>query len=90
MKQLEMTLFSPMESSIIKMLQSKKVLSICTISANFYSGKQPVNGRNTIAGAVKKINKKCEYHKLSWFINGTGTGRGGRRVWIDKLTNHRQ
>lgn len=90
MNKLEMTLFSPMENSIIKMLQSKKVLSICTISQNFYSGKQPVNGRNTIAGAVKKINKKCEHHKLSWFINGSGTGRGGRRVWIDKQPSRQQ
>lgn len=86
MKQSEMILFSPMENNVLRLLETNKVLSIKTIADNHYEGKTPFNGRNTVAGSINKINMKCRYHKLPWFINGTGLGRSGRRVWIEKLS----
>lgn len=50
-----------------------------------YKGKKkPLGANNGIAQAVRRINSKCRYNKLSWFLNGTGLGCQGKTVWRDE------
>ena len=76
-------LFSPMEQQVMKII-GKKAKSINTIALEYYEGKtKPSNPRNVVANVIKKINAKCERHRLPFFYNGSGIGRGGRRIWKD-------
>lgn len=81
---MEKELFSPTEQQVIKLIH-KKPISIGDVAEKVYrTGTVPLHPRNTIAGVVLRINRKCEYHKLNWFINGKGIGRSGKLVWRDK------
>lgn len=75
-------LFSPTEQKILKTL-GRKQMTISEITEKIY-GPFVYDAGNTVAGAVRRINRKCEYHKLPWFLNGAGRGRGGKTVWKDK------
>jgi len=78
-------MFSPTEEKIIKILGRKKQ-TITELTTMYYRGKKkPVNANSLVSGAIIHINKKCKYHKLAWFVNGYGLGRGGKTVWKDKL-----
>lgn len=77
-------MFSETETEVIKLL-GFKTLSIKELTKEFYKTKhKPISGNNYIAGVVKRINAKCNYHRLAWFINGSGAGRAGKTVWRDK------
>lgn len=73
--------FSPREQEILKVLGRKK-MSITEIVDELNLDLFDAN--NVIAGAVRRINKKCETKKLSWFLNGEGSGRNGRTIWKEK------
>lgn len=76
--------FSPTEERILKILGQKK-MSINEIASKFLEGREVfLSDQNGVAGAVRRINEKCEKHKLPWFLNGMGSGRGGKVVWKDK------
>lgn len=78
-------IFSPIESKVLKLLEKSKKTTIIKLTEKFYKDqKKPLNGSNVIGGALRNINRKVEFHKLKWFINGSGLGRKGRTVWIDK------
>lgn len=77
-------LFSPLENKVLIAL-GKRTLSIWDLTCKIYGGEpHEINQTNVIAGTVRRINKKCEHHKLDWFLNGVGAGRGGKIVWKDK------
>lgn len=81
---METELFSPTENKILKILGKKKT-TVKKIADDFFKGtKPPLNPNNVVSGAIIHINKKCQYHKLNWFINGVGLGRGGKTVWLDR------
>jgi len=73
--------FSPTETKILEIL-GNKTMSIREITNEVYKGvSTPPEANNTIAFLIRRINKKAEYHRLSWFIDGEGAGRNGRTVW---------
>lgn len=78
-------MFSENESAIIKAL-GDRTLTIKELTKKHYKGsrKKPLNPTNVVACTINRINLKCRYHRLNWFINGAGIGRGGRTVWRDK------
>lgn len=84
---LDMTeLFSPLETKILEVL-GRKTMSIHDITEQAYSeADEPLGANNTIGTAIRRINEKCEYHELDWFLNGEGVGRGGRTIWKEKRT----
>lgn len=78
-------MFSEMENQILKVL-GKKALMIAEITEKCYPKKnKPINANNTVAGTIRRINMKCKAHNLKWKIEGYGTGRGGRIVWIKEI-----
>jgi hypothetical protein len=73
-----------MENKVLKILGDKK-LTISQLAKVYYRGsKGPVNPNNTVSGIVLRINRKVEYHNLSWFIKSAGLGRHGKTVWVTK------
>jgi hypothetical protein len=85
-----MEIFSETENKLIKLLGAKK-LTIKELTEEHFKGKRkPLNSGTLVSGAINRINKKCEYHKLQWFINGVGIGRGGKTIWKDKLPRREQ
>ncbi len=84
MNDLKYILFSPTEEKVLRILGKKK-MTVTDIAVELYkSDKKPINPNNVVSGAIRHINRKCEYHHLAWFINGAGLGRGGKTVWKDK------
>lgn len=79
------SVFSPMEEKVIKIIGKNHGISIQRVAGKYYNGrrKKPFNPGNTMAGTIKRINKKCSYHRLDWFINSVGGGRSGKQVWVD-------
>lgn len=77
-------MFSPMETKILKILGKKKVSIKIIAEELFKDEKKPINPGNTVATTISRINKKCIFHKLDWFIDGKGLGRQGRVVWLIK------
>lgn len=76
--------FSPTEEKVLKILGSKK-LKIADLAEDYFKGeKKPIDPNAVVSGAIYNINRKCKFHKLTWFINGSGLGRGGKTVWKDK------
>lgn len=76
-------LFSKSELKILELLKDQK-MSIRDLAHKFYKNKpKPMQPNNNVCNFVHRINQKCEYHKLPWFINGYGAGRAGRDIWID-------
>lgn len=85
---MEQQVFSPTESKVLKLLEKTKKTTIQKLTDRFYKDikKKPLNGSAVISGAIRNINRKTEYHKLKWFVNGEGLGRGGKTVWLDKTS----
>jgi hypothetical protein len=76
--------FSPLETKVLEIL-GKGTMTIGEITTAIYYRKlKPFEANNTVARAVRRINEKCKFHKLSWFLNSNGRGRGGKSVWRDK------
>ncbi len=78
-------IFSPMEDKVLEILGNRK-MSIKDITDTYMkkSSSEALHPNQVISGAVKNINHKCDRHKLKWFINSQGLGRGGKVVWKDK------
>lgn len=77
-------IFSPMETKILRVLGRRKMM-IGEITKKMYDHKKgPIGANNGVGTAIRRINIKCDYHKLPWFLNGSGVGRGGKEVWKDK------
>ena len=73
--------FSPAENKLLRILGYKK-MTIEKLTAKYFEKEElPLNSNNIVAGIVLRINKKCEYHKLTWKIEGEGLGRSGKTVW---------
>lgn len=76
-------MFSPQEEDVLKVIGRKKI-TIADIAQALV--KEPtVDHNNSIAGCIRRINRKCEKHQLDWIIDGEGMGRQGRTVWRRKL-----
>ncbi len=81
--------FSRHEEYVMEVLnRHRRVLSIreitekvCQKHVDFTDS---VDAQNRVAALVRRINMKCNFHKLDWFINSYGTGRAGKFVWKDK------
>jgi hypothetical protein len=78
-------LFSSLEKQVIKIV-GKTPQSVRHITSVIYHGrrKRPMDANNGVAQAIRRINKKCDYHNLDWFLNGAGQGRGGKLIWVDR------
>jgi hypothetical protein len=76
-------MFSDTENKVLKMLGRKKLTIKELADMNF--DVRVFDSSAVIASAIRRINKKCEYHKLDWHIAGEGLGRGGRTVWKANL-----
>jgi hypothetical protein len=77
-------MFSELENQVLKAIGRKKRISISDIAKKIENSKS-LDVRNLVCTTISRINKKCAYHRLDWFINGYGLGRGGRTVWKDKV-----
>lgn len=73
------SLFSESEAKVLEILGRKK-MTINELAAEFYK-KKPVDANNKITTFLRRIKKKCEFHKAPWTIDGEGAGRNGRTVW---------
>lgn len=74
-------IFSPTETKILKIV-GKRRIKIVDITKLVYKGKKkPVTANHTVATAIRRINLKCDYYKLSWSLCGSGFGRLGKTVW---------
>lgn len=77
-------IFSPTELKVLEILGRRK-MKISQITAEILEGRRVyLQDQNHVAGAIRRINEKCERHNLPWFLNGIGLGRGGRVVWKDR------
>lgn len=79
-----MEIFSETEAKVLKLLGDKKATLAALTTKYFQSNKKPMNPNAVISSAILRINRKCEYHNLEWFVNGSGGGRGGKTVWVDR------
>ena len=77
-----MTKFSDREQQILKVLGQKK-MTIRQITTKLFRKKRP-DASTAVAGAIRRINIKCETHDLPWYLNGVGLGRAGKTVWKEK------
>lgn len=77
------SIFSPNEKTILTILGRRK-MSIVEITRNLYAGKGPVSASTVVSNAIRRINFKCEYYNLDWYIAGEGMGRVGKTVWKTK------
>jgi hypothetical protein len=78
-------MFSGSEHKLLKILGRRK-MTISELTEEFYSEiSRPINGNNSVAQIVRKINEKCDFWDLKFKLNGEGTGRGGRTVWKVKV-----
>lgn len=76
-------IFSTAEKRVLDVL-GNKTITIKELTEKVYRNqKAPLSPNNVVAVTLKRINAKCDYHKLTWFVNGAGIGRGGRTVWVD-------
>lgn len=77
-------MFSPTEEKVLKLLGRRKMtIGLLTKKMRVDQDNWLIDN-NRIAGAVRRINRKCEHYKLNWFLNGHGLGRQGKTVWRDK------
>lgn len=82
---MDKTIFSPLQIKVLRVLGRRR-LSIEKITQGVYAHKKrPVDSTNGVGQAVRRINRKCKYHKLPWFLNGMGKGRSGKVVWKDQM-----
>ncbi len=80
----EKEIFSAREQEVLKVLGRKKLLIVEITEMVFGKKKAPIGANNGIGSAIRRINEKCRYHKLPWFLNGMGVGRAGKAVWKDR------
>jgi len=76
--------FSPTENLVLKTLGKKKMTVADITSKIFEDPEKVMNPNAVVSSAIIRINKKCKFHKLSWWINSYGLGRAGKTVWLDK------
>jgi hypothetical protein len=75
-------MFSATEERVLKILGKKK-LTVKVLSEKYFKGqKKPINPSNVISGAIVRINRKCSYFGLDWYVYGEGLGRHGKTVWV--------
>lgn len=62
-------MFSDREKKIIEIIGKKK-LTIEEISVELFKGDRnaPFDKKITISNSISRINDKCEYHSLAWFL----------------------
>lgn len=79
-------IFSDTENQLIEIIKKRKKISIIELTDEYYKkrSERPFNANNFIAFLVRQITAKCKYNGLSWTIDGEGSGRHGRTVWIKK------
>jgi hypothetical protein len=77
-------IFSQSEKEVLKIL-SDKTLTTSQIAEKFAKDHKILDPNNSVTSVINRINKKCRFHKLQWFINGAGIGRNGKSVWIDDV-----
>lgn len=78
-------LFSPFEIKVLKIVSRRGKFSYQQIARRLARhSKLPLDANVKVATAVRRINQKCRFHKLPWFLNGVGSGRAGRMIWYDK------
>lgn len=76
-------LFSAREQKILAIIGKKKV-TIAHITMKLFGKDQVPWMANNVAGAVRRIAMKCQYHDVDWTLEGEGIGRLGRTVWREK------
>ena len=81
--------FSELEQSIIDIIGDRKVSISEIAEEHFKTHKRGLNGNSSVAGYIRRITAKCQYHGLSWTIKGEGLGRMGRVVWRHKIVVRR-
>lgn len=79
-------MFSQIQEKILEIL-GKKEMSIQDIAKEVYKGSKdkPLSPNNSIVSAISYINLKCYKNDLNWRIEGEGTGRKGKTVYIKKV-----
>lgn len=77
-------IFSPAETRVLDVLGRKSMMIEDIVKKIYTEPNQTMYPHETIAGIVRRINTKCDFHKLPWFLNAMGGGRGGKTVWRDK------
>lgn len=77
-------MFSPTENKILKLINKKKIKISELVEVFYQESDRPINPGNAISGAILRINKKCTFNDLDWFIEGEGLGRHGKTVWKEK------
>lgn len=80
----EKSIFSPTEQKLLKTLGKKK-MSLLELTETMFKDekKKPINGSIIIGGMITRINKKCAFYELPWYLNGEGAGRAGKTVWYE-------
>lgn len=78
--------FSPIQEKIIEVLGTKK-MKVTDIAKEVYKGsrEKPLVPSNAIISAISYINLKCMKNKLNWRIEGEGSGRNGKTVYVKKV-----
>lgn len=82
---LKAKIITELEFEILELLTySGQPMSVIEIGRKIYKRAKvpPLNPNNAITVIIKQINRKCERHKLDWFIDGEGLGRQGKKVWL--------
>lgn len=79
-------MFSQIQEKILEIL-GKKEMTIQDIAKEVYKGSKdkPLSPNNSIVSAISYINLKCYKNKLDWIIEGEGSGRKGKTVYIKKV-----
>jgi len=79
-------MFSQIQEKILDIL-GKKEMTIQDIAKEVYKGSKdkPLSPNNSIVSAISYINLKCYKNKLDWRIEGEGSGRKGKTVYIKKV-----
>jgi len=77
-------MFSEQEREIIDLINEYEWITISDLVEAYFGKEKPLDPNNKIAQTIRRIRNKCEYYKLDWTIEGSGAGRGGRTVWVEK------
>jgi len=80
-------MFSPAERRVIKLIGSRKISILALTDKYYWNRHKPINANNYMASVVRNIIRKCEYYELNWMIKGSGSGRAGRTIWRENVTN---
>lgn len=78
-----MNVFSEREQKIIKIIGRKKV-TLNEISIElFRTGDKPFDTDISVANSVRRIIKKCSFHKLDWTFEKS---RENKKLFIKKVS----